>query len=77
MFSSYLVVEEPSLPRGTVLVPSFLLTELLDALETSPLEFGLSQDDTVRVSSDMLAALDEWCEEEVEEHPEGVLDQSW
>lgn len=64
MFSSYVVVEEPSLPAGTVLVPSLLLTELVDSLETTTLEFGLSADEKVRVSSDMLSALDAWYADE-------------
>jgi hypothetical protein len=74
MFSSYLVVEEPSLPPGTVLVPSLLLTDLVDALEGSRLEFGLSGDDTVRLSSDVLTALDAWCADESVEAADAVVD---
>lgn len=66
MSSSYVVVEEPSLPMRTVLVPSLLLTDLLDALESSELEFGLSDDETVRVSTDLVTAMDAWFGEDEE-----------
>ncbi len=60
MSQSYIVVEEPSLPKNTVLVPSLLLTDLLDTLEFTNLEFGLSEDETVRVSTDLVSAMDAW-----------------
>lgn len=62
MLHSLLVVEVPELPARTVLVPTLLLPDLLEALEFTRLEYGISHDETVRVSSDMFEAMDAWVE---------------